>query len=95
MTNKTVLNVKTDKDVKVQAQHVAQQLGLPLSTVVNAFLKQFIKDKEITFSTQAYRMTPYLEKVLALVEKDRLTGKNVDGPFIGSRQVRQYLDSLK
>ena len=41
---KTVLNVKTDKDVKEKAQHVAKELGLPLSTVVNAFLKAYLKE---------------------------------------------------
>ena len=47
---KTVLNVKTDKEVKDQAQQVAKELGVPLSTVVNAFLKQFIKDRAVLFS---------------------------------------------
>ena len=47
---KTILNVKTDKDVKAKAQHVAKQLGLPLSTIINAFLKEFIRTKAILFS---------------------------------------------
>ena len=47
---KTILNVKTDKDVKEGAQRIAKELGLPLSTVVNAFLKQFVKDRAVLFS---------------------------------------------
>jgi addiction module RelB/DinJ family antitoxin len=39
---KTVLNVKTDKDVKEKAQRLARHLGVPLSTVVNAYLKEFV-----------------------------------------------------
>lgn len=47
----TILNIKTDKKLKAEAKAVAEELGLPLSTVVNSFLKQFVRDKEITFST--------------------------------------------
>jgi len=44
---KTVLNIKTDVDVKKQAQEIARQIGLPLSTVVNAYLKEFIQKKRL------------------------------------------------
>ena len=43
---KTVLNVKTDKDIKDRAQALAKHLGIPLSTVVNAHLKSFIESGE-------------------------------------------------
>lgn len=91
---KTILNVKTDKDVKERAQNVAKELGLPLSTVVNAFLKQFIREKEVVFSS-GYTMTPYLERVVEKAEADRKIGKNIDGPFTTQKQIAKYLDSLK
>lgn len=91
---KTILNVKTDKDVKERAQVVAKELGLPLSTVVNAFLKQFIREKEVVFSS-GYTMTPYLEKRIARVEKDIAAGKNMAGPFTTPQEIKKYLDSLK
>lgn len=40
---KTVLNVKTDVDVKRRAKLLAEHLGIPLSTVVNVYLKNFIE----------------------------------------------------
>ncbi len=91
---KTILNVKTDKEVKAQAQEVAKELGLPLSTVVNAFLKQFIRDKRVVFSTP-HTMTPYLERVVARAEKDRKTGRNVSGPFTTAEEMRKHLASLR
>lgn len=91
---KTILNVKTDKDVKERAQLLAKELGLPLSTVVNAFLKQFIREKEVSFSS-GYTMTPYLERVIEKAETDRKAGKNIIGPFIGKKQLKNYFDSLK
>lgn len=46
---KTVLNVKTDVDVKREAQSLAKKIGVPLSMVVNAQLKQFIANRKIEF----------------------------------------------
>lgn len=89
---KTILNVKTDKDVKERAQILAKELGLPLSTVVNAFLKQFIREKTVAFSS-GYTMTPYLERVIEKAEADRKIGKNMAGPFTTQKQIADYLDS--
>jgi addiction module RelB/DinJ family antitoxin len=44
---KVVLNVKTDIKVKQQAQKIAKEMGVPLSTIVNAQLKRFVEDREI------------------------------------------------
>ena len=44
---KTVLSVKTDKDVKDRAQALAKHMGIPLSTVVNIQLKSFIETGEL------------------------------------------------
>ena len=68
MNTQTILNIKTDKKLKLAAQNVAGELGVPLSTVMNAFLKQFVRDKEITFSANEYRPTPYL---INLIEEAR------------------------
>ncbi len=68
MNTQTILNIKTDKKLKANAQKVAGELGVPLSTVMNAFLKQFVRDKEITFSANEHRPTPYL---IGLIEEAR------------------------
>lgn len=76
MNTHTILNIKTDKKLKADAQKVASELGVPLSTVMNAFLKQFVRDKEITLSANQYRPTPYL---IGLIEeaKKEYEGGNV------------------
>ena len=56
----TILNVKTDKKLKEEAKNVAAELGVPLGTVVNAFLKQFVRDREVTLSANELRPTQYL-----------------------------------
>lgn len=66
MNTHTILNIKTDKKLKADAQKVASELGVPLTTVMNAFLKQFVRDKELTLSANQYRPTPYL---IGLIEE--------------------------
>ncbi len=89
---KTMINIKTDKEAKENAQKVARDLGLPLSTIINAFLKEFVRNKEITFSAIP-RMTPYLESVLGKVEKDIKENKNMAGPFKNTEEFMKYLNS--
>lgn len=66
----TVLNVKVDPRIKSLAQKTARELGVPLSIVVNTYLREFVQTKELHISSKKYRMTPYLEKIIAKAEKD-------------------------
>jgi len=50
--SKTLLNVKTDTDVKEEAKRISKELGIPLSTIFNAYLKEFIRDREVRFSLE-------------------------------------------
>ena len=90
---KVMINIKADKEVKENAQQSAKELGLPLSSVMNAFLKEFIRSRSISFSTIP-RMTPALERLVGKVERDLKEGKNMVGPFTNSKDANKYLDSL-
>lgn len=48
--NTAVINIKTDPKMKIEAQKVASDLGLSLSTIINGYLKEFTQKKEVTFS---------------------------------------------
>jgi addiction module RelB/DinJ family antitoxin len=48
--NSQVITIKVDPTTKKQAQKVAEELGLSLSAVLKGFLKQFIRNKTVTFS---------------------------------------------
>jgi antitoxin component of RelBE/YafQ-DinJ toxin-antitoxin module len=48
--NKTVLSIKTDKKVKEDAQKAARELGLPLGTILNAYLRELAREKRVVFS---------------------------------------------
>jgi antitoxin component of RelBE/YafQ-DinJ toxin-antitoxin module len=45
---KTLLTVKVDKNLKADAQVTADRLGLPLGTIINAFLLQLVRDQSFT-----------------------------------------------
>ena len=46
----TTILIKTKKEVKLQAQELARDLGLSLADVVNASLRQFVINQGITIS---------------------------------------------
>lgn len=69
MNTKTILNIKTDKDLKKVAQETAKELGIPLSTAINSFLKQFVRDRELIISA-SYKPSPYLTNIIIEAEKE-------------------------
>lgn len=71
---KTLLTIKTDKSIKLLAQSVAEEIGVPLSTVINSFLKQFVRDKEVTFSA-SYNPSPSLRQTIKEVDEEFRKGK--------------------
>jgi addiction module RelB/DinJ family antitoxin len=90
---KTVINIKADKEVKENAQKLAQELGLSLSDVMNAALRNFIRTREATFSSIPH-MTPELERLIGRARQDFAEKKNVTGPFSTVQETEAYLDSL-
>ena len=56
----TTLMIKLNKNLRNDAKRVANELGIPLTTIVNAYLKQFVRDKHITVS---YEPTPTAAKI--------------------------------
>lgn len=86
------MNIKTDQEVKQTAQRIAKELGLPLSTVVNAYLKEFIRDREVRFSLEE-QLRPEVEKLLKQAAADYQARKNITGPVSTAREMAAYLDS--
>jgi len=48
----TTLMIKTNKALRDDAKRVASALGVPLTTVINAYLKQFVRERQITVSLE-------------------------------------------
>ena len=87
---KTLLNVKTDDVVKKEAQRLASELGIPLSTVVNAYLKEFIREREVRFSLEPC-VRPEVGRLLKAASADYRKRKNVSKPFAHAEDALVYL----
>lgn len=46
--NTAVINIKTEPETKAEAQRVAKELGVSVSSLINSFLKELIRTKQIT-----------------------------------------------
>ena len=89
---KTILNIKTDPQTKLQIQEFAAELGVPVSVIMNAQIKQMLRDRKIVLSTEL-EPTPYLVKIMEQVEKDLIAGKNMT-KAMNAREAVAYLNSL-
>lgn len=88
---KTVLNLKIDKALKVQAQKTAEDFGIPLGTLMNAFLRQFVRTKEVNLDL-AYQPTKYLADIIRESRAEYARGE-VGEPFTGEEFIK-YLKKL-
>ncbi len=88
----TVLNVKIDDQLKKEAQAVAKTIGLPMSTVVAASLREFVRTRSITISDPP-RLKPEVEKQLLAISSEAKAGNNVSPAFTSLQDAFQWLDS--
>ena len=71
-----VVTTKVDPQTKKEAQKTAEKLGMPLSVVIKAFLKQFIRTQSVSFGIQSEEPSEYLKNAIHQAEKDWETGKS-------------------
>lgn len=90
---RTVIHIKTEHEVKENAQKLALELGLNLSDIINASLRNFIRTREIYFSFVP-RMSVEFERLLGSINEDIKKKKNLSRPLSSSSEVNDYLDSL-
>lgn len=74
--NYAVVVTKLDPQTKKEAQETAAKLGMPLSVIIKAFLKQFIKTKTVEFSARdEEKPSEYLIKAIKQAERDLKAGR--------------------
>ncbi|MCL5782093.1 MAG: hypothetical protein M1459_01905 [Patescibacteria group bacterium] len=69
----TTLTIKMPKTIRSEAKALADDLGLSLSTVINAFLRQFIKEQKFSVSAEkmpSKRSIALMEQISAEMDKD-------------------------
>lgn len=86
----TVIHIKADREVKKNAQNAAKDLGLTLTDVINAALRNFIRTREVIFS-DIPQMTPEFEEKLGPIMEDIKMGRNLSPAF---KNAKEFLAAL-
>lgn len=90
----SLLTVKIDEKDKKEAQKLAGQLGLNLSTLVKGLIKDFLRTKKVEFAADDAPLEPteYLKKAIAEAEEDVKKGRTIS--FNSWEEEKEFLDSL-
>ena len=88
----TTLNVKIDTQTKQSLKDFANELGVPVSSLVNGSIRQMLRDRKVTFST-VLEPTPYLEKIMREADADLVADRDVS-TFTTKEEALDHLRSL-
>lgn len=58
MSKASNINVRIDSELKEQAESILNQLGIPVSSAVNIFLKQVVMQRGIPFELKLHTAKP-------------------------------------
>ncbi len=89
---KTLISIKTDVEVKRGIQEIAEELGIPLSTIVNAYFKRLLRERRVDFSLPL-RPNKKTAKLLREAHEDYKKGRNISPIFKSAEEMDAYLDS--
>ena len=97
MSDLASLNVKIDRQVKIEADTIANAMGMTLSTAINIFVRQMVNERAIPFRIQIADMEAgELERIRQkrLSTKGSLKGKvwmsdDFDAPL---EEMREYME---
>ena len=86
----TNLNIRTDKDIKIAAEKLFNALGLNMTTAVNIFLRQAIRENGIPFEVKIH--TPNEATAAAIEEGRKLAQDNTVKGYSDIADLRAALD---
>jgi addiction module RelB/DinJ family antitoxin len=89
---KTLISIKMDSEVKRGVKKIAEEIGMPLSTLVNAYFKQLLRERRVNFALPL-RPNKKTAKLLRQARKDYKKGKNISPMFETAEEMDAYLDS--
>ena len=84
-TTSATITIRTDQDTKAKAKALFGDLGMDMSTAVNAFLHQSVRENRVPF--ELTRDVPNAETIAAI--NDQITY----GPFTTVEELMESLDA--
>lgn len=79
------MSFKIDKTLKARAQQTAKAMGVPLSTLINAYLKELAATGRVEL-TVFEEMTPKMERIIEEVEGE-IARDETYGPFYTAEEM--------
>ena len=86
----TTITIKTNKSLREAAKMMAEELGLSLTAVMNAYLKQFVRERKFSVSAEAMPS----KRKLALweqISREADEGRGIAGPFSDAESLFKHL----
>lgn len=90
--NTAIINIKTDPRLKKEIKGVAKELGLPVGTIINAYLRELVRERRVVFSAPP-ALNQRTKRLLETIDRDIRNKKNTDGPF-SPKEAMEYLGRI-
>lgn len=87
MGTMATINIRTDLETKKEAEQLFEEFGLSMTSAINVFLKQVIREKRIPFEI-GYENP---NEITANVLKEAEEGKNLSPVY---ESIEEMMDSL-
>ena len=87
----TNLNIRIDKDIKIQAEKLFEALGINMTSAVNIFLRQAIRENGIPFEVKIN--TPNEVTLTAIQEGKTLINDKTSVGYNNMADLRAALES--
>lgn len=85
-----VINIKTEPVVKKKAQAVARELGFSLGSLLDAYMRQLIRTREVDFTLEE-RPNAYLKSIMKQAKENYKKG-NTSPAFKNAEDAIKYLE---
>jgi addiction module RelB/DinJ family antitoxin len=89
---KIALHTKIDKDIKERAQSLANELGIPMSTIINSQLREFVRSGTFKVAREPQLKESVWKEVLK-ASNDAKKGKNISPEFDNIEDAMNWLNS--
>ena len=86
---KVSTNISIDADIKAKAQELFADFGLDLSTAINLFLRQSLRENAIPFAI--YREVPNADTMAAI--EAAVNDEDMQGPFDSVADLMEALNA--
>lgn len=90
MKQTAIINIRVEPTIKKQAHKIAEDLGFSLSSLVNGYLHNLIKTKQVYYPPEV--PNEYLKRRIKQAEENLKNGKTIS--FKNPKDALIYLDSM-